>query len=595
MKIKLSDYVANWLAVNDIKDIFMITGGGAMHLNDSLGKQTDLSVIYNHHEQASAMAAECYARIKNRPAAVCVTSGPGGTNAITGVLGAWLDSIPMIVLSGQVRYDTTVRSTGLQLRQLGDQEFDIISVVEQMTKYAVMVTEPHAIRYHLEKALSLATTARPGPVWLDIPLDVQNSIVDDALMKGYSPAEDSYNNGLNTIAQNIIDRIRETERPIILAGSAIRSSGAHNDFMHLIELLRIPVATAWNAVDCVPDDNKYYVGRPGTIGNRSGNFAVQNSDVLLSLGCRLNIRQIGYNWGSFAKEAFKIIVDIDPVELEKPTINPDMAVEVDVALLIKKMIEILPSEGLQPKSGWLEWCKEKQIRYPVVLKEYWENDKVNPYCFVEALSEHLHNDQICVAANGTASVCFFQAIKVKPGQRIIANSGCASMGYDLPAAIGACVAADNAKIICLAGDGSIQMNLQELQTIVFNQLPIKIFVLNNHGYHSIRQTQINYFGDPLVGCDPSSGVGFPDMEKIALAYGIPFTRCHNHYQLDECIIKTLADTRPSICEVMLSPDIPFSPKSASRFLEDGSMVSCPLEDMAPFLDKDELAANMIGK
>lgn len=595
MQIKLSDYIAKWLATNNIKHVFMITGGGAMHLNDSLGKHQDLEVIYNHHEQASAMAAECYARITNRPAAVSVTSGPGGTNAITGVLGAWLDSIPMLIISGQVRYDTTVRSTGLNLRQMGDQEFDIVKTVKSMTKYAVMINDPQSIRYHLERAIFLATTGRPGPCWLDIPLNIQSAFIDEEALIGYEALENVINENQNK--QNIseiIHRINKAERPVILAGSAIRSSGAQREFLQLLDLLRIPVVTAWNAVDCVPDDNQYFAGRPGTIGDRPGNFTVQNSDLLISLGCRLNIRQIGYNWDTFARNAFKIIVDIDPLELQKPSIKPDLPIVADVAIIIKELITDLYPEGLSPKTDWIKWCKERRQRYPVVLEEYRKTTKrINPYCFIDVLNAYLPEGQISVAANGTASVCFFQAVNVKDGQRIIANSGCAAMGYDLPAAIGACVASNYSRIVCLAGDGSIQMNIQELQSIAFNKWPIKIFVLNNNGYHSIRQTQENFFEPPLVGCDPASGVGFADIGKVAYAYDIPFIRCNNHEELDYCISKTMAVDEPHICEIMLSTDQPFAPKAASRRHEDGTMASSPLEDMAPFLDRNELAENMI--
>ncbi len=597
MPIKLSDYIAQKVVEAGIQHVFMVTGGGAMHLNDSFGKNPHLQVLYNHHEQACAMGAEGYARVNGKAALVNVTTGPGGTNAITGVLGAWQDSIPMLVISGQVRYDTTVRSTGLKLRQMGDQEFDIVTVVTHMTKYAVMVTEPSDIRYHLERALYLMKSGRPGPCWLDIPMNVQAAMIDPEKLRSYDPAEDPDEIappiGKETI-EDIIGRLRAAQRPVIMAGSAIRMSGALQDFLKLIALLNIPVVTAFNAHDCIESDHPLYFGRPGSIGDRGGNFVAQNADVLLVLGSRLNIRQVSYNWKSFARAAYKIVVDIDPLELQKPTVKPDLPVHADVGDVIRSLIKALPNSGLSSKKEWLAWCKDKKDRYPVVLKEYWKRSElVNPYCFVFALSKFLTEGQITVTGNGSACVCTFQAASIKKGQILFSNSGCASMGYDVPAAIGACLGAGRRKIVCLAGDGSIQMNLQELQTVVFNKLPIKIFVFNNNGYHSIRQTQVNFFGQPLVGCDPHSGVCFPDMEKMANAYQIPFVRCVSHAELDGAISRTMTGDLPGICEVMLTPDQPFAPKLSSYRLPDGRIVSRPLEDMAPFLEREEFRKNMI--
>ncbi len=594
--IKVSDYIAARLFEHGIRHVFMITGGGAMHLDDSLGKHRGLKCICNHHEQASSIAAESYARLTRRMAAVCVTSGPGGTNAITGVLGAWLDSIPMIVISGQVRFDTTVRSTGMPMRQLGDQEYDIVKSAGPMTKYAVMVTEPGEIRYHIERALHLAEAGRPGPTWIDVPLNVQGAMVDETSLKGYDPSEDAGRlppaPGPGTVRETL-RRIREAERPVVMAGPAIRLAGAHDDFLGLIDRLNVPVVTAWNAHDCVADDHRLYAGRPGTIGDRAGNFAVQNSDLLLVLGSRLNIRQIGYNWKTFARAAFKIVVDIDGLELKKPTISPDLAVHADIKRFMRALMEGLPPEGVPQKSGWLSWCRERRNKYPVVLKKYWDlKDMVNPYCFIEALGRHLPEGQVTVAGNATASVCAFQAIEIKKGQRLYANSGCAAMGYDLPAAIGACFGSGT-KVVCLAGDGSIQMNLQELQTVVHHKLPLKLFVLNNQGYHSIRQTQRNFFKPPFIGFDGETGVSFPDMEKIAEAYGIPFGRCQRHSDLDRCIPKALEGDGPFICEVMLTPEQPFAPKASSKRLPDGRIISKPLEDLEPFLERDEFLGNMI--
>ena len=597
MLLKLSDYVANTVVEAGIRHVFMVTGGGAMHLNNSLGKNPHLEVIYNHHEQACAMAAEGYARVTGKAALVNVTTGPGGTNAITGVLGAWQDSIPMLIISGQVRYDTTVRSTGLNLRQLGDQEFDITKAVGIMTKYAVMVTDPTEIRYHLERALYLMKSGRPGPCWLDIPMNVQSAMVEATNLRGYNPSEDSAEIPPTVTTETvnaILEHMKAAKRPVIMAGPAIRSSDAHAHFLRLVDLLKIPVVTAFNAHDCIHTDHPLYFGRPGSVGDRAGNFIVQNADLLVVLGSRLNIRQISYNWQSFAREAFKIIVDIDPLELQKPTVKPDLPIHADVSELIRSLVKALPNDGLPAKKEWLDWCTIRKNRYPVVLKEYWERKElVNPYCFVAALCKFLPEGQIMVTGNGSACVCTFQAAYMKKDQRLFSNSGCASMGYDLPAAVGACIGASRSKVVCLAGDGSIQMNLQELQTVAHHKLPVKIFIFNNNGYHSIRQTQENFFGHPLVGCDTKSGVSFPDMEKLAYAYQISFVRCSSHVELDTSIEKAMAGNAPCICEVMLTPDQPFAPKLSSHRLADGRIVSRPLEDLAPFLDRDEFRENMI--
>ena len=597
--IKLSDFVAQRLADYGVQHIFMITGGGAMHLNDSFGKHPDLEYICNHHEQASAMAAESFSRLTGKIAVVCVTSGPGGTNSITGVLGAWLDSVPLLIISGQVRYDTTVRSTGLNLRQLGDQEFDIVKPISYITKYAVMVTDPLEIRYHLERALFLAKAGRPGPCWIDIPLNVQSAMIEENELRMYDPKEDTQEippRITEEIEKEIIFRIKSASRPVLLVGSAIRLAGAHKDFLRLVDLLNIPVVTAWNAHDNINDDHPFYFGRPGSVGDRAGNFIVQNSDLLLVLGCRLNIRQISYNWKTFAREAFKIIVEIDPLEPKKPTITANMLVHADVGDFIRAMIKELSPSGLAPKQWWLNWCHIRKKRYPVVLKEYWKlKELVNPYCFIEALTKHLPENQIIVTGDGTACVCTFQAAYIKKGQRLYTNSGCAAMGYEIPASIGACIGSNQNKVVCLAGDGSLQMNIQELQTIVHHKLPIKIFVLNNNGYHSIRQTQSTFFEPPLVGCNPQSGVSFPDMERIAYAYQIPFVRCSSHKELDYAITTTLDGNKPTICEVMLTLEQSFAPRVSSYRLPDGRIISKPLEDLAPLLNRKEFRENMIIK
>jgi acetolactate synthase I/II/III large subunit len=595
--IKVSDYIAQTLAAHGIRDVFLVTGGGAMHLNDAIAKCPDLTHICCHHEQACAIAAESYYRLTNRLAAVNVTTGPGGTNTITGVFGAWTDSLGMIVISGQVKWETLVRSTDLPLRQLGDQEIDIIKMVESITKYAVMVTDPTSIRYHLERALYLAQAGRPGPVWLDIPMNVQGAQIDETTLMGYDPIEDllpSTATDLTPICAQILDRLQQAEHPVILAGPGIRLGKATTEFLELVDRLGIPVVTSFNAHDLIWYEHPAFIGRQGTIGDRAGNFAVQNSDFLLVLGCRLNIRQISYGWESFARNAYKVIVDIDPAELAKPTISPDLPVCADVADVIKGLITSQPFKIAKTHQDWLNWCQERKAKYPVVLPEYWhKSTPVNPYCWAETLFDELTENEVVVSGDATACIVPFQAAKLKQGQRLYSNSGCASMGYDLPAAIGACIANNRQRTICLAGDGSIQMNIQELQTIVGYRLPIKIFVLNNQGYHSIRQTQTNYFPDSPIGCDPSSGVTFPSFEKLAFAYGIPFRRCSDLSTLSADVKSTVWEDGPQLCEIMIDQDQPFAPKLSSRQLPDGRMVSAALEDMFPFLDRAEFSSNML--
>lgn len=565
-----------------------------MHLNEAFGKHPGLQCIFNHHEQASAMAAESYARLTNQAAIVNVTTGPGGINALNGVFGAWTDSIPMIIVSGQVRYDTTVASTGKPLRQMGDQEFaEIITCAGTMTKYAVSVSDPASIRYHLEKALFLTSHGRQGPVWLDIPMNVQGAKIDPEQLPGYTEEEPSQDNFIDQLP-DIVRRLAQAERPVILVGAGIRLSHSHQAFLDLLETASIPVTTAWNAHDALHDEHPCYAGRPGTLGDRAGNFAVQNADLLLVLGSRLNIRQIGYNWTTFARAAYKIMVDIDPQELDKPTLKIDLPVQADLATFLPALTQKIREHGRIEKSIWLDWCIARRHRYPVVLPEYKANSTpINPYYFVEVLSTQLPPGQITVTGDGTACVATFQAARIKAGQRLYTNSGSASMGYDLPAAIGASIGAPGQNIICLAGDGSIQMNIQELQTIVHHQMPIKIFVLNNGGYHSIRQTQNNYFPPPLVGCTSESGVSFPDFSRLAYAYNIPYFSCDNHLELESTLAQTLGTLGPVICEIILDPAQGFAPRSASKRLEDGRMLSRPLEDLAPFLSDEELAENML--
>jgi acetolactate synthase-1/2/3 large subunit len=595
--MRLADYVAQTLVARGIQHVFLVTGGGAMHLNDAIGRCPGLTYICCHHEQGCAMAAESYFRLTNRLAAVNVTTGPGATNAITGVFGAYVDSLGMIVVSGQVKRETMVRSTGLPLRQLGDQEVDIVRMVEGITKYAVVVWEPETIRYHLEKALYLAVHGRPGPCWVDIPVDVQAAQIDPDSLAGFDPVAEGFDPpDANQWAESIpliLEKIRTAQRPVVYAGSGIRLSGQYDAFLQAIEKLGVPTVTAWNSNDLLWDDHPCYAGRPGSVGNRAGNFAVQNADFLLVLGCRLAIRQISYDWKNFARGAFKAIVDIDPLELQEPTVRPDLPICADLADFLPRLLAAIPGDEKNRHQPWLAQCKNWLASYPVTLPEYWNSKQVNPYYFIDRLFANLAENEVVVAADGTACVAAFQAATIKRGQRIYHNAGSAPMGYDLPAALGAAVAlGGKQRVVCLAGDGSIMMNLQELQTIRALNLPVKVFILNNLGYHSIRQTQSSFFQGNIVGCGTESGLSFPDFEKIAEAFGFAFRRCSNHEEMERMITETLDGAGPQLCELLLDLSQPFAPKLTSRKLESGKMISSPLEDMAPFLDRDELRKNM---
>lgn len=591
--MRVSEYIAKRLVEFGVRHVFMLTGGGSMFLNYALGKHSAIKPIFNHHEQASAMAAEGYARITGKPSVLNVTTGPGGINALNGVYGAFTDSIPMLVLSGQVKRETYIRTYDLpHLRQLGDQEVDIVSMVKVITKYAVTVTDPQTIRYHLEKAWHLAQTGRPGPCWLDIPIDVQSSLVDENQLEDFASFLDPGPAPVHlkdSVAQTL-NHLKKAKRPVILAGSGVRISGQVEQFLDVVHKLGIPVTTGWTH-DTIASDDPVFCGRPGTIGTRGGNFAVQNSDVLLILGSRLNIRQTGYAWKSFARAAYKIWVDVDAAELNRPTIQPDMPIHADLKDFFTELQNQLAGWDSKRHSEWLAWCKERNQKYPAVLPKHREfNGRINPYHFMDTLFENLGTNDIVVTGNATACIVSFQAGKIKMGQRLFSNSGSASMGYDLPAAIGAAVAGDGRQVICLAGDGSLQLNIQELQTVIHYQLPIKIFVLNNNGYLSIRTSQKGFFGD-VVGEGPESDVTFPDFIKLAQVYGFQTKRLDTA-DFESGLRDVLSTKGPMLCEVMLDPAQGFEPRQSSRPLPDGRIVSAPLEDMFPFLDREELASNM---
>lgn len=603
MKIRLADYVADFLVEHGVTDVFSVVGGGAIHLNDALGHKEGLHVTYQHHEQACAMAAESYARLENRIAAVCVTTGPGGINALTGVACGWLDSIPMLILSGQVRYDTTARYalqyTGLPLRSMGDQEYDIVQSAAPMTKFAVMLEDPLQIRYALEKAWYLARTGRPGPCWIDIPVNFQGRVIETEELPGYSPEEDAAALpppvSADTVRE-IIEKIRNAERPVFHPGYGIRLSGGYHTFRSVLEKLNLPVVTYWNAVDLIEDAHPLYCGRAGNMGDRPGNWAIQNADLILAVGTRISIRQTGYEWKSWARAAEVIMVDIDRAELKKPTLHVETPVWADAKDFLQKLDAELTSP-LPAKTAWVETCQRWKREYPVVSPKQWEETGkgANVYAFVRYLSACLPEGSLTAVSNGACCVVGNQAYVIQKGSRMNNNSAIASMGYGLPAAIGACIGGDRRTVICLEGDGSIMMNLQELQTIITNRLPVKIFLINNAGYHSIRITQNNLFAErSKVGIGPESGdLSFPDFRKIAAAFGYPYFSARSNAEMKEVVREALNADGAVFCEIFTSVEQVWEPKSSAKRLPDGSFVSPPLEDLAPFLPREELKRQML--
>ena len=606
MQIRLADYIANFLVNHGVSHIFSVVGGGAMHLNDAFGHHEKLKVTYNHHEQACAIAAESYARWDNRIAAVCVTTGPGGTNALTGVVGGWLDSIPMFIVSGQVRYDTTARfalkETGAVVRAMGDQEYDIVKSVEPMTKYAVMLEDPKKIRYVMEKAWHLATTGRPGPVWIDVPVNFQGAYIDTDELEGYDSTEDDQKLPpavSEDIIKTILAKIKNAKRPVFHAGYGIRLSGGYSAFRSVLEKLNIPVVTYWNAVDLIEDEHPLYCGRAGNMGDRPGNFAIQNADLILAVGTRISIRQVGYNWKTWARAAEVIMVDIDQGELKKPTLHVDIPIWADAKNFLETLDKVIDATDAKPvfsKQDWLATCHTWKINYPVVLPRHWdENGKTaNVYAFVRYLSSRLPENSLTAVSNGACCVVGNQAYVIQKGSRMANNSAIASMGYGLPAAIGTCISGGRRETICLEGDGSIMMNLQELQTILTNHLPIKIFLINNSGYHSIRITQTNLFGHHTkVGIGPESGdLSFPEFKKIAEAFGYRYFSAHSNAEMKQVVDTVLKLNGPVFTEIFTDTEQVWEPKSSTKRLEDGSLVSPPLEDLAPFLPREELKKNM---
>lgn len=599
-RIRVAEYLAQRVADAGVSHVFTLTGGGAMFLNDAFGFHDRITPVYQHHEQACAMAAEGYARLAGRPGVCIVTTGPGGINAMNGVFGAWTDSIPMVVLSGQVKRETCLAATPVPgLRQLGDQEAEIVRMVAPITKYAAVVTDPARIAYEFDRAWHLATTGRPGPVWLDLPIDVQSSLVDPETLERFVPEPAAGDEELARRCDALVARLARAERPVLMGGTGVRLADGIDAFVALAERLGIPVVTAWTH-DLIASDHPLFCGRPGTIGTRAGNFTVQNADLLVVVGSRLNIRQTSYNWGSFASEAHVVQVDIDEAELRKPTYRADETLRADARDFCRAMDAALDRRGESTTvaPSWLAWCRTRAERYPSVTDAQRDRSRpLNPYVFVEALHDRLGADDIAVTGNAAACIVSFQTARLAKGQRLFSNSGSASMGYDLPAAIGAYYGAVDARgaqrrVICLAGDGSLMLNMQELQTLVTNDIPVKVVVLNNGGYLSIRSSQSNFF-KRRAGESAQSGIGFPDFGKLAAAFGLPAVRIEGH-DFEAALAAALDAPGPMLIEAMLDPAQGFEPRMSSRQLEDGSIASPRLEDLFPFLSRDELQDNLVA-
>jgi acetolactate synthase-1/2/3 large subunit len=591
--IKVSDYIFQYLLNSyDIRHAFLVTGGGAMHLNNSAGHTFGLSYICNHHEQASAIAAEGYYRASGKLCVTSVTTGPGGTNTVTGVYGQWCDSIPGLYISGQVKQSATIAAyPHLHLRQLGDQEVNIVDIVKPITKFAVMVTNPLDIKYYLDKAIYLALNGRPGPVWIDIPLDVQAAMIEESQLRQFDPLEVALNVDTGILEKEIeqlLIKITAAKSPVIYVGNGVRLADKVEVFLDIVEHLGIPVVTAISGSDILWHDHPLYFGRPGICGDRIGNIMVQNSDLLIILGTRLSIRQVSYAYELLAPKAYKVMVDIDDAELDKPTLSIDKKIHADLRDFFRILAERIKDYVPPSFEQWTGWGRRLQSTLPTLADDNPSSEGyVNSYLFAEELFKQLKAGDVVVTGNGTAYTSTFQAMQIGKGVRVFANQGCAAMGYDLPAAIGACVSNVGGRTILITGDGSIQMNIQELQTIVAYALPVKIFVLENEGYLAMKTTQQAFFDGRYTGCDPSSGVVCPDMQKIAAAYNIPFSRVSDEgSRLIKAIQDVLGAPGAMICEIKMHPLQTLYPKSASFMDDNGKMTSAPLEKMAPFMPDD---------
>lgn len=586
MKKRIADIVADYIADRGITDVFSLVGGGAMFLNDAFGHNQRLKVTYTQHEQACSMAAEGYVRECGRMAAVCVTTGPGGTNAITGVLGAYQDNYPMIVISGQVRYPTTAESTGLPLRFMGEQEHDIVTTVKNLTKYAVMIKRPEDILYELEKALYIAEEGRPGPVWVDIPMDIQSMMIEtDELSRFEPPKRDK-----GWDKDGFIEEIRKAKKPVILTGSAIRSTDYTEKFRALACKLGIPVLAPTYNADLFEINHPDYYGNFGIIGGRAGNFIMQNADLIIGMGCRMAFRQIGFNYESFSPNSRRMVIDADENELKKPTLRIDVPICTDIRYVIDDLLAADIDVDLSGKRDWLEYCRMLRDKYPVYLDKFSAEvpGQVNPYYFVHELKKYQKDDAVIVLGNSTIAAHVLQLGIEKPEQRIINNMNLGSMGYDLPAAVGAAVARGG-EVTLITGDGSIMLNIQELMTVAHYKLPIKIFICCNGGYRGIVRSQSNMFGH-YTGCTKDTGVEMPDFEKVAFAFNLPYFKVSEQSELNSILEQVYAVDGPIVCAWPQNPEQVIEPRVMNRRSEDGCIVSTAIDDLAPFLPRGDYEA-----
>lgn len=593
---KLSDYVIEFVAGQGVRQIFMLTGGGCMHLTDSVGRNANIEYVCCLHEQACAFAAEAYAEFTNGLGVALVTTGPGGTNAVTGLAAAWLESASCLFISGQAKRADLIGTTGV--RSMGQQEVDIVSVVRPITKYAKTILEPETIRYELEKAVYLATHGRRGPVWIDIPLDVQAAAIDEQTLRGFDPASEApaaNSAQLQDQVSQAIELLNRAERPVLFLGSGARSAHVRGLVTRLIDTLRIPVLLTWKLIDALPEDAHFYAGRPGAIGQRGANFTQQNSDCVLIVGARLDRPQTAFSYRNFARAATRILVDIDPAEIVKFDAHIDVPVCADAADFIAELLRQSGKLAKKDRCCWVKRAKEWQKKYPVVLPEYWETqDFVSTYALIDLLSDELTAEDVIVpGSSGPCSDIFMQAFRVRSGQRVVNAPGLGAMGTGLPGSIGACLASGRKRTICVNGDGGFQVNIQELETLHRLNLPIKYFVLCNGGYGSIMATQRNYFQGRFTASEPSSHLTLPDITRVAAAYGIPSARIHDHSDIRNQVRAVLSAPGPVICAVDVSAEERTAPRVTSSVRPDGVIVSKPMEDMWPFLNREEFRANMI--
>jgi len=592
MKIKVSDYIAKFIANQKVKDVFLISGGANVALVDSIAKNKKLSYVCNHHEQASSIAAEGYSRVNENLAVCIVTTGPAGTNTLTGIMGAWTDSIPVLFIAGQVKCNDLMSG---KLRQFGVQEVDMAKLAKPITKYSVKVLKPENISYHLEKAVFLAKSGRSGPVLLEIPSDVQATVIDTIDLKTFDHIKEKLQikpeitNKIDKNLERLMKLLESSSRPLIMAGRGINLAKGREEIIKLIEKLQVPVVTSMNGHDLIPTKHPLYAGRHGVFGNRHGNFAVQGTDLLITIGSRNHLWNIGYNWEMFAPNAKKVVVDIDKAELRKKSVVPDISFNIDAKDFLKLMLKKSSKNTTNKYSSWVKKCQSWKENYPVVLQEQKNQKKfVNTYHFTEVLSEEISNDEIIFTGVGTSFTGTNQSMILKDNQKLHYNVGCAAMGWGLPAAIGGCFANNKKRTVLITGDGSLMMNLQELQTIKHHNLPIKIFLYNNSGYLAIKNTQNAFFGGDLNAVNASTGVSFPDFKKIAKAFNLDHIEINDHKNLGNKVKKVLNHKGPIICELIMDPLQTLYPKVHSKKNKDGSMSSATLENMFPFLPEHEL-------